>query len=435
MNLKVLFANIINNLKLEQNFAVAVSGGVDSMVLLHLVAQWAEENKKKAPIVLTVNHGLRPEGQKEVLFVSQYAEQLKVPCCILNWKKEKKITSNVQSQARKARYGLLTEWCNQNKVKYLLTAHNLDDQAETLFIRLERGSGVEGLSAIGDRYFFNDVYILRPLLTFSRNILKEYALSHNIKWVEDPSNKDNKYKRTIYRNFLKTSDNPEILIKRIYLTSVHMKRALTALIHYTRIAFDQCSVISILGYVEIKLPDFYQLPEEIAIRVLIYSLMAIGDKYYKPRYSSFSNIFNQIWQKNYDKSHTLHGCIILKNKNSILVIREAAAIIDKTIELKLNKTIEYKWDNRFICKIKNSQHDQTVTISALKTNNQLPEYLKKYYHKTLYSLPVLSKNEKILAYPHINHNNIDDKLTLSISNLIKENIMNCINHTNEELFA
>lgn len=432
--MNIEFANIIDGFKLEQKFAIAVSGGIDSMVLLHLTSQWAIE-KKAVPIVLTVNHSLRSEAKEEVLFVLRHAEQLGIPCHILNWEIREKIKSNVQSCARKARYELLTQWCRQNQIKYLLTAHNLDDQAETFFIRLERGSGIDGLSAMSKKVFLNDIYILRPLLTFSRRILTEYALNHDIKWIEDPSNQDNKYKRTIYRNFLKSSKNPEVLMKRICLTSIHMKRALAALMHYTKIAFDQCVIISALGYIEIKLAELYQLPEEIATRALVYSLMAIGGKYYKPRYSSFSNIFNQIWQKDYKKDHTLHGCIIMKGEGNIMILREAAKIVDKAIELRRDEIIEYKWDNRFLCTIKNVRHNQIVIIMALKTYSQLPEYLKKYHHKVIRSLPVLAKDEKILAYPQINHDNVDN-LTLSISShLVKENIIHYINNIDEEIFT
>ncbi|WP_339048219.1 tRNA lysidine(34) synthetase TilS [Candidatus Mesenet endosymbiont of Phosphuga atrata] len=427
------FTSVIDDFKLEQNFAVAVSGGIDSMVLLHLVAQWAGEKKEAVPIVLTVNHNLRSEAKEEVLFVSKHAEQLGIPCYILSWEIKEKIKSNVQSRARNARYELLTQWCKQNQVKHLLTAHNLDDQAETFFIRLERGSGVDGLSAMSKKSIFNDIYILRPLLTFSRKVLTEYALSHNVKWIEDPSNRDNKYKRTIYRNFLKISENPEVLMKRICLTSMHMKRALIALMHYTKIAFNQCVIISALGYIEIKLIEFYQLPEEIATRVLVYSLMVIGEKYYKPRYGSFSIIFNQIWHKDYKRDHTLHGCTIMKSKGNIMILREAAKIIDKTIELKQNETIEYEWDNRFLCTIRNIPCNQTVTITILKTYSQLPEHLKKYHQKIICSLPILVKDEKILAYPHINCDNVDFSIS---SHPVKENIMNCINYiTDEEVFA
>lgn len=429
------FSNIINSFELQHGFAIAVSGGIDSMVLLDLIAQWTRRNEKLKPIVLTVNHNLRPEAKEEALFVLRHAEQLNIPCYILNWETKEKIKNNVQSRARKARYELLTRWCRQNQVKHLLTAHNLNDQAETFLIRLERGSGIDGLSAMNKKIFFNGVYILRTLLTFSRKVLTEYALSRNIKWIEDSSNQNDKYKRTIYRNFIKASSNPEVLIKRICLTSMHMRRALAALMYYTKIAFDECTAISALGYIEIKLTYFYQLPEEIATRVLVYSLMAIGGKYYKPRYSSFDNIFNQIWKKNYEKSQTLNGCIILKTESSVLIIREAAKIMDKEIELKQNETTEYKWDNRFLCTIGNAQHNQVVIITALKTYSQLPEYLKKYHHKVICSLPVLSKSEKILAYPHINNDNVNS-LTFSISShLVKENIINCMNNTDEEIFT
>ncbi|MGL9718269.1 MAG: tRNA lysidine(34) synthetase TilS [Wolbachia sp.] len=426
MELESLFHNVIKGFAIHNNkVAVAVSGGVDSITLLHLMISWAKET---LPIALIVNHGLRSESQEEAESAENYARELGVKeSFILNWEKQN-IRGNVQLQARKARYNLLTEWCKNNDVKHLLIAHHKNDQAETFLLRLERGSGIDGLSSMDYKSFFNGVHILRPLLDFSRSEIEKYANFHQLKWIEDRSNQDLKYRRTLYRNLLKASDDQRILTERICLTALHMKRAVKALMHYTRLAFNDCVNVHDLGYIEIKLSEFYKLPEEIALRLLLYSVMAISSKHYKPRYNSLIAIFNKILQRDSDVHCTLSECKIRKYRESILVIREPSKIQEVFARLPLNGPIE--WDNRFSCTILGSQKC-SVTIAPLKKTQKIPKFLKDYdcCPEVFYSLPVVIKDEKVLAYSHTNYNgeNINDNEIQCITNsVIKQNLVSLI---------
>ena len=400
MKLELSFKNIIEGFAVSScKVAVAVSGGVDSIVLLHLAINWAQRNNFSLPVVLTVDHKLRPESQKEANFVSSYARQLGVNSFILNWEKQS-VAGNVQSQARKARYKLLTEWCKKNSIQYLLVAHHRNDQAETFLLRLERGSGIDGLSSMDYKAFSHGICILRPLLDFSRSDIEKYAKFHQLKWIEDESNQNLKYRRTLYRNLLNTSDNQDILTQRISTSILHMRRATQALIHYTRLAFDECVHVHDLGYIEIKLDEFYKLPEEIALRVLLYSIMAIGNKHYKPRYSSLTLIFDKILNKNCDINQTLFECKIKKYGENILIIREASKIKEISVDLPTNKTI--KWDNRFECTIICNQKC-SVTIAPLSKTQKIPDHLRQYNccSEIFYSLPVVQRDGEIIAYPYM----------------------------------
>ncbi|WP_265031105.1 tRNA lysidine(34) synthetase TilS [Wolbachia endosymbiont (group B) of Athalia cordata] len=429
MQLELSFQNIVNNFAFHDNqVAVAVSGGIDSVVLLHLMINWAKKSKLLAPIALTVNHGLRLESQKEAHFAISYAKELGArESFVLNWEK-KNIKGNIQLQARKARYKLLIEWCKNNNVKYLFVAHHENDQAETFLLRLERGSGVDGLSSMDYKSFFNGIYVFRPLLNFSRSKIERYAQLHQLRWIEDRSNYDLKYRRTLYRNLLKASDNQDVLTERICLTALHMKRAAKALMHYTRLAFNDCINVHDLGYIEIKLSEFYKLPEEIALRLLLYSIMAICGKYYKPRYNSLVAIFNRILQQNSDVNCTLYGCKIRKYGESILIMRESSKIQEITVHLPLNGSIE--WDNRFSCTIFGDQ-ECSVTIAPLKKTQKIPEFLKNYDYcsEVYYSLPTVQKDGKMLAYPDVNYNGKntdDDKVRFIINSTIKQNLVSLI---------
>ncbi|MGL9725248.1 MAG: tRNA lysidine(34) synthetase TilS [Wolbachia sp.] len=432
MELKLLFQNIVNGFAFHGNqIAVAVSGGVDSVVLLHLMINWAKESKFLAPIALTVNHGLRLESQKEAYFAISYAKKLGAKeSLVLNWEKQN-IKGNIQLQARKARYRLLVEWCKNHNIQYLFVAHHKDDQAETFLLRLERGSGIDGLSSMDYKSLLNEVCILRPLLNFSRSEIEKYANFHQLKWIEDRSNYDLKYRRTLYRNLLKASNNQEVLTERICLTALHMKRAAKALIYYTRLAFNNCASIHDFGYIEIKLDEFHKLPEEIALRLLLCSIMAIVNKHYKPRYRSLIAIFDKILQKDSEINSMLSGCKIRKYEENVLIMRESSKIQEIIVHLPLNGSIE--WDNRFSCTIRGSQ-ECSVTIAPLKKIQKvqkIPKFLKDYNccPEVFYSLPVVLKDGKVVAYPDRDcngKNTNDSQIQCIINSIIKQNLVSFV---------
>ena len=420
IDLELLFQKQINNL--NGNYAVAVSGGIDSMVLLYLSAQ---QYTNYVPIILTVNHGLRPEAEQEALFVFQYSQNLNLKCHILNWY-GKKPKSNIQSSARRIRYSLLLQWCNENKINYLMIAHQKNDQAENIMIRLERGSGLDGLAGMQENTYLNGICILRPLLSVSRKELILYANKKNIPWINDSSNDNKKYRRTLYRNMLKISENPEDLINRLYLTSIHIKRSLNCILHYVRLAIDQCLEFSELGFINIKLNIFLDLPEEISLRLLTYSIMCIGQQKYKPRYNKLSKIFYKIINNEFNTTQTLGHCKIKKNQdNTISITREISKIKDIIISSFSNISIE--WDNRFKIRIINS-NDHNVTLSSLN-NNYIPEHLKKLNREAVRCLPVLIHQNKILAYPLQNQiaddyiNDMESSIRIE-GVLVKKNLTN-----------
>ncbi len=429
VELESLFQNVIKSFIIDDNkIAVAVSGGVDSVSLLHLMVSWTKKRQYSLPVALTVNHGLRPGSKEEAEFVLNYTKKLGVKeSFILKWENQS-IKGNIQLQARKARYKLLTEWCKNHGIKYLLIAHHKDDQAETFLLRLERGSGIDGLSSMDWKSSFNGIHILRPLLNFSRSEVERYANLHQLRWIEDKSNQSLTYRRTLYRNLLKASDNQKILTERICLTTFHIKRAVKALIYYTRLAFNDCVNIHNLGYIEIRLSEFYKLPEEIALRLLLYSIMALSNKYYKPRYNSLIAIFNKILQKDTDVHCMLSECKIKKYRENILIIRESSRIQEVSVNLPLNGSI--KWDNRFSCTILKNQ-ECSVTITPLKKTQKIPKFLKNYNccFEVFYSLPVIQKDGKVIAYPYINYDeeNVNNgKIQFIVNSIIKQNLVSLI---------
>jgi tRNA(Ile)-lysidine synthase len=183
-----------------QRIAVAVSGGADSLALA-LVAKEELTLYGFTIIALTVNHHLRPTATDEAAYVAEVMRLHGIEHHTLEWLEPKPL-SGVEEAARKARYGLMIEWCRQNGVKVLLTAHHQNDQAETFLMRLARGSGLEGLSCMREIAVKDGIIIARPLLSAAPETMRHYLQTRQIEWVEDESNTDTKFLRNRIRGFM-----------------------------------------------------------------------------------------------------------------------------------------------------------------------------------------------------------------------------------------
>ena len=180
---------------------LAVSGGPDSLALL-LLAHAALPGEVEAA---TVDHGLRAESAAEVAMVAAVCARLGVPHEVL---RVEVAEGNVQSQARAARYAALAEWMERRELTALVTAHHADDQAETLLMRLNRGSGVAGLAgvrAVG-RVPGTQLPVLRPLLGWRRAELAQVVAAAGIEPAQDPSNDNPRFDRVRVRQAIADAD-------------------------------------------------------------------------------------------------------------------------------------------------------------------------------------------------------------------------------------
>lgn len=175
-----------------ETYVIAYSGGVDSQVLLHAFSQLVPERV----MAYHVNHGISSHAQEWEDFCSNHASQWKVKFAVSHFSLANE--SNLEDVARRARYGAFASVMTQTCA--LVTGHHLDDQAETFFLNLMRGAGIDGLSSMPEKKSFAQGVHLRPFLQFSKTELKAYALEHNLMWVEDESNEDSSYDRNFIRN-------------------------------------------------------------------------------------------------------------------------------------------------------------------------------------------------------------------------------------------
>lgn len=183
-------------------FAIAFSGGGDSTALLH-----ALKDNPKAKLALIVDHGLRAESAKEAETAAGFAQRLGYETHILTWRHTSP-TTGLQEKARSARYGLMGDVCRARGIQYLVTGHTEDDQAETLLMRYDRQTDWRGAAGMRQATYgpvwpqLAALNVLRPLLSVTRQALRDYNQSHALSWVDDPSNDNADFARIRARQAL-----------------------------------------------------------------------------------------------------------------------------------------------------------------------------------------------------------------------------------------
>ncbi len=186
----------------NERLAIAFSGGGDSTALVHIC-----QDLRPKLLVLIVDHGLRPGSAAEAVTAQKFASGLGLEAHILTWVHDNPKTG-LQEKARRARYGLMGGVCRAENIRYLLTGHTRDDQAETLLMRYEKNTGWRGAAGMAERTYapvwpeLAKVSIVRPLLGVSREDLRAYNKSHDLHWTEDPSNENEHFERIRARKYL-----------------------------------------------------------------------------------------------------------------------------------------------------------------------------------------------------------------------------------------
>ncbi|MBQ8686507.1 MAG: tRNA lysidine(34) synthetase TilS [Alphaproteobacteria bacterium] len=308
-----------------QPIAVAVSGGVDSVCLLHWLASLGLKIT-----ALHVNHHLRPSADTEAAYVSALCRNLGVDFVCFDWVSDKPATG-LEAAARTARYKFMTDWCRENSVPVLMVAHQADDQIETFLMNLARGSGVVGLSAMRPESYRDGILIVRPLLGVFRSELVDYCHKNSIKYFSDEMNFDDKYTRVkIRQNRHLLFDKLGISDERILLAIQNLSRARDAL------DMDiESRVRSVLydGYALFSDSFLFDVPPHIGLKFLGMLIQIVGGDDYQPRLNSLNFALSKLHD---DCKFTLGHCTIRRHKAQILIVPEGA----KTSIRKKNEKIK-----------------------------------------------------------------------------------------------
>jgi len=270
-------ARLFAELKTLPSVILAVSGGPDSTALLMLAARWRKRLRTGPELVaVTIDHGLRPEARREAMAVKRLAARLGIPHRTLRWR-EAKPSSGVQEKARAARYALLAAEARRRGAQHLVTAHTLDDQAETVLFRLARGSGLAGLAGMAKVTPLGEGFLIRPFLGVSKARLVATLAKHKVVFADDPSNRDPRYARARLRAMMPRLTEEGLHAARLAAFAARMRRANQAIEivvdavarHVVREGDRRLALDAAL---------FAELPEEVALRLLGRMVAAVGDE-------------------------------------------------------------------------------------------------------------------------------------------------------------
>lgn len=248
----------------DEKLLVAVSGGPDSLALL-LLAHAAYGPRVHAA---TVDHGLRPANADEARFVAELCAARVIPHATLTGRGSIPVhAANLQAQARGLRYRLLADHAERLGCRWLATGHHQDDQAETLLMRMARGSGLPGLAAIRPRRrdaSGNAVEVIRPLLGWARGALRTIVDEAGAMPVDDPSNRSPDHDRTHFRELL--TDTPLLAPARLAASASHLAQCEDALAWTAAREWDVRHGIEEHGARSIAVAD---LPRELRRRLVL----------------------------------------------------------------------------------------------------------------------------------------------------------------------
>jgi|TARA_B110000211_G_C14033441_1_gene533290 tRNA(Ile)-lysidine synthase len=302
----------------KKSFTVAVSGGPDSLALVALTKAYSYIKKTRFHYVL-VDHSIRKNSAQEAKQVKNLLKKNKINLKIILNKKI--ITNNIQSQARDARYEILSKYCKKNKINTLLTAHNLEDQVETFFIRLSRGSGLKGLSSMSFLSKINNkINLYRPLLDTKKIFLLKISKNVFGKYFKDPSNKNFKYLRTKVRNLKKPLEKSGIKYEQIIRSINNLALSKVTLDGYIKKIFKDL-IKKNKKEILVNFKKFKELNNDIKIAVINESIKRVKNNYYHPRSKKVDNLIRNIEKKNFKKS-TLGGCIFIIKKANLCLKNE-----------------------------------------------------------------------------------------------------------------
>lgn len=293
--------------------AVAVSGGGDSLALMLLLKDWAAHAARPQPVVLTVDHGLVPHSARVAAATRRTARRHGLKAHMLVWSGTKP-SSDIEGAARAARYALLGAWCARHDVAGLYVAHTLEDQAETVLLRLARGSGLDGLAAMRPVASFpapgfERLRVVRPLLGFERAALRRVLEVRGEAWHEDPMNADERFARVRIRRAWPELEALGLVPARIAATAQHLARARDALEEATREFLDGACRFD-RDRILIDGARLAEAPPEIGLRALAHILARLSGEAYRPRFERLQRLYDALCGEEFRAARTLQGCRI-----------------------------------------------------------------------------------------------------------------------------
>jgi tRNA(Ile)-lysidine synthase len=412
------FESLITNCGATTNrshLAVGVSGGADSMALCILAARWGRSNNVLIT-ALVVDHGLRESSSSEARVVAAWLKRLAIPFEILTIG-EPKPTTGLQEKARRWRFLAFDNWCRSNGVGAVLLGHTLDDQIETLYMRINADTGPDGLSGMSSYARLRGLIIARPLLSVTKKRLIATCNHHNQTWINDPSNLDERFTRVFWRNLKPKIGLESRSIQRFSKVMGNLRGIID---NYCRDFIKYSGGVSSLGLIWFEASDFDKLPPYFSELMIGRILSSIGGASKPIKKRKIGNLRRNLTDKT-ALTETLGGCIVQKlEKGRVLIYREYAKC--PALNNFLQGTTS-RWDNRFEITVSGGQsgviealgHHGWRQVTKAKNISEHFSMLKQVPFRARLSLPVIRHLDGGLSIPHFTRGNVAENRVASYS--------------------
>ncbi len=301
------------------------------MALMLLLRDWAKAAHLPPPVVLCVDHGLRPEAKAEARQVVRWAKQAGLQAKVLA-EPGKLPRSGVEEAARALRYRLMGTFARQKGLRAVYVAHTRDDQAETFLMRLARGSGVDGLAAMRNLAAYPDpafrgLRLVRPLLDQSREGLRDYLRAQNQPWLNDPMNADPRFHRVRIRTAWPQLEALGLTPERMVEAATHLSRARSALETVSAaVLVRACRPHPSGGLVDAA--ALTEAPPELGLRALASILMLVSQNPYRPRFERLLGLLRAVTEGSVGVGRTLHGCRIGRAPKAAQVFGNGTLLVE-----------------------------------------------------------------------------------------------------------
>jgi len=289
----------------EAPLGIALSGGGDSTALTLIAAAWAARTARRLEAA-TLDHGLRPGSRAEAEAAGAFAGRLGLRHDLLRWNEPPR--GNLQAEARAARQRLIGAWARERGLAAVLLGHSLDDQAETVLMRLARGSGADGLSGMAERVEIAGMTWLRPCLAIRRSALRALLRAEGVAWAEDPSNDDPGFDRIAARQALATLAPLGITAEGLAETAARLARQRRVLDAARAALAARAREITPWG-ARLEIGALAEAEEDTALAVIAETLMLVSGAPYRPRFRALARLWAAARQPGFPGA-TLHGCVI-----------------------------------------------------------------------------------------------------------------------------
>jgi len=340
---KSLFADLAG----APALVLAVSGGPDSTALLLLASRWRKTLRRGPKLLaVTIDHGLRAQAAAEARAVRRLARDLGVDHRVLKWA-GKKPASGLQEAAREARYHLLAKAAKKVGARHILTAHTLDDQAETVLFRLARGSGITGLAAMTRHSELFGTLLVRPLLDLPKARLIATLRRDRVAFADDASNRDPRFTRARLREVMPVLAREGLSAQRLSTLAQRMRRADAAIEAMVRAAAlrlaDKRAAPPAIGF---DVEGFTRLPAEVALRLLGRAVATVGDEG-PVELGKLENLLAALFDpqaKSATIRRTLAGALV--TRSPVMLIVECAPPRRKGKSSRISALTKSKYDGR-----------------------------------------------------------------------------------------